>query len=37
MFPVNKLDMENPAVLIWLEQAETTKEKNVVIGDPRPE
>jgi hypothetical protein len=36
-FLVNKLDLENPAVLIRLEQAYTTKGKNVVIGDPRPE
>jgi hypothetical protein len=34
-FPVNKLDLENPAVLFWPEQADTTKGKNVVIGDPR--
>jgi hypothetical protein len=36
LFPVNKLDLENPTVLIWLEQADTTKGKNVIIGDPRP-
>jgi hypothetical protein len=36
-FPVNKLDLENPAILIRLNQADTTKGKNVVIGDPRPE
>jgi hypothetical protein len=36
-FPVNKLDLENPAILIRPEQADTTKGKNVVIGDPRPE
>jgi hypothetical protein len=36
-FLVNKLDLENPAVLIRLVQAYTTKGKNVVIGDPRPE
>jgi hypothetical protein len=35
-FPVNKLDLENPAILIWPEQADTTKGKNMVIGDPRP-
>jgi hypothetical protein len=34
---INKLDLENPAILIWSEQADTTKGKNVVIGDPRPE
>jgi hypothetical protein len=35
-FPVNKLDLENPVVLIRSEQVDTTKGKNVVIGDPRP-
>jgi hypothetical protein len=35
-FPINNLDLENPAVLIRPEQANTTKGKNVVIGDPRP-
>jgi hypothetical protein len=37
LFSVNKLDLENPAVLIYLEQADTTKGKNVVISEPRPE
>jgi hypothetical protein len=36
-FSINKLDLENPAVLIRPEQADTRKGKNVVIGDPRPE
>jgi hypothetical protein len=36
-FPINKLDLENPAVLILPEQADTTKGKNVVISNPRPE
>jgi hypothetical protein len=36
-FPINKLDLENPGVLIRLEQADTTKGKNVVISDPRSE
>jgi hypothetical protein len=35
-FSVNKLDFENPAVLIRLEQADMMKGKKVVIGDPRP-
>jgi hypothetical protein len=35
--PVNKLNLENPAILIRPEQANTTKGKNVVIGDPRLE
>jgi hypothetical protein len=34
-FPVNKLYLENLIVLIQLEQADITKGKNVVIGDPR--
>jgi hypothetical protein len=37
LFLVNKLDLENPVVLIQPEQVDTTKGKNVVIGDPRPE
>jgi hypothetical protein len=35
-FPVNTLDLENPAILIRLKQADMTKGKNVVVGDPRP-
>jgi hypothetical protein len=35
-FPVNKLDLENPVVLIRSKQADTTRGNNVVIGDPRP-
>jgi hypothetical protein len=35
-FPVNKLDLENPVVLIWPEQADTMRGMNVVISDPRP-
>jgi hypothetical protein len=29
--------LENHVVLIWSDQADTTKGKNVVIVDPRPE
>jgi hypothetical protein len=36
-FPVNKLDLQNLVVLIRPKQADTTKGKNVVIGDPRLE
>jgi hypothetical protein len=36
LFSINKLDLENPAVLIRPEQADTTKGKNV-IDNPRPE
>jgi hypothetical protein len=36
-FPINKLDLENPAILIQPEQANTTKGKNAVIGHPRLE
>jgi hypothetical protein len=35
-FSFNKLDLENPAVLIWLKQADMPKGKNAVIDDPRP-
>jgi hypothetical protein len=35
--PINKRDLENPAVLIRPEQADMTKWKNVIIGNPRPE
>jgi hypothetical protein len=37
MFSVNKLDLENPPVLIRPEQADKTKGKNVLIGNLRPE
>jgi hypothetical protein len=37
LFPVNKLGLENLAVLIQPEQADTIKGKNVVISDPRLE
>jgi hypothetical protein len=36
-FPVNKLDLENPAVLIQSKQADTMRGKNVVIGEPTSE
>jgi hypothetical protein len=35
-FSVNKLDLENPIVLIRPEQADMMKGKNMVIGNPRP-
>ena len=35
-FPVHTLELNNPKVLLWLDQAEGAKGKNVVIGDPRP-
>jgi len=35
-FPVHTLELNNPKVLIRLEQAEGDKGKQVVIGDPRP-
>jgi hypothetical protein len=37
LFPFNKLDLENPLILIRLEQADMTKGNNVLIGDPRLE
>jgi hypothetical protein len=36
-FSVDKLDLENPSVLIQPEQADMTKGKNVVVDDPRSE
>ena len=36
-FPVHMLELNNPKVLVRLSQAESTKGKNVVIGDERPE
>ena len=35
-FPIHTLELNNPKVLIRLEQAEGAKGKNVFIGDPRP-
>ena len=35
-FPVHTLELNNPKVLLQLEQAKGAQEKNVVIGDPRP-
>nr|AAX95307.1 Retrotransposon gag protein, putative [Oryza sativa Japonica Group]ABA93246.1 retrotransposon protein, putative, unclassified [Oryza sativa Japonica Group] len=35
-FPVNTINFNNKKVLIRLEQAESTKGKEVVIGEPRP-
>ena len=32
---MNKLDLENPKVLIWPKQVDTTKGKNMLIGEPR--
>ena len=36
-FPVHVFELKNPKVLVRLSQAESTKGKNVVIGDERPE
>ena len=36
-FPVHVLELNNPKMLVRPSQAESTKEKNVVIGDERPE
>ncbi|XP_039840972.1 uncharacterized protein LOC120700818 [Panicum virgatum] len=36
-FPVHVLELKNPKVLVRPSQAESTKGKNVVIGDERPE
>ena len=34
-FPVHTVEMQNPKILIRPNQAESTKGKNVVIGEPR--
>jgi hypothetical protein len=34
-FSINTIDLQNSKVLIWSEQAKTTKGKNVVIGEKR--
>ena len=36
-FPVHSVELQNPKVLIRPNQAESTKGKNVVIGEPRSE
>ena len=33
---IHTLDLNNPKVLIWPEQAKGAKGKNVIIGEPRP-
>ena len=35
-FPVHTMELNNPKILIQPDQAEGVKEKNIVIGDPRP-
>ena len=35
-FPVPTIDLDNVKVLIWPEQDEGAKGKNVIIGEPRP-
>ena len=35
-FPVHTIDLNNAKVLIWPDQAEGAKGKNVIIGDERP-
>ena len=36
-FPVHTIELQNPKVLIRSSQAESTKGKNMVIGEPRSE
>ena len=36
-FPVHTLELTNPQVLIWQNQAESAKEKNVIICEERTE
>jgi len=35
-FPVHTIDLNNAKVLIWPDQAEGAKGKNVIIGNERP-
>ena len=35
-FPMHTIDLNNSKVLIWSDQAEGAKGKNVIIGDDRP-
>jgi hypothetical protein len=36
LFPVNAIDLQGVKVLVRPEQAESTKGKNVIIGEERP-
>ena len=36
LFPLHTIDLNNAKVLIWPEQAEEAKGKNVIIGEERP-
>ena len=36
-FPVHVLELKNPKVLVWPSQAESTKGKDIIIGEERPE
>jgi len=36
-FTVHTVELHNPKILIWPNQAKSTKGKNVVIGEPRSE
>ena len=35
--PVHTVELQNPKILIWRNRAESTKGKNVIIGEPRSE
>jgi hypothetical protein len=35
-FPINAIDLQGAKVLVQPEQAESTKSKNVIIGEERP-
>jgi hypothetical protein len=35
--PVHTVELQNPKILIWQNRAESTKGKNVIIGEPRSE
>jgi hypothetical protein len=36
LFPVNAIDLQGAKVLVWPEQAESNKGKNVIIGEEMP-
>jgi hypothetical protein len=36
-FPINTMDLQQPKVLVRPHQAKATKEKNVVVGEAKPD
>jgi hypothetical protein len=35
-FPINAINLQGAKVLVWPEQAKSTKDKNVIIGEEMP-